>query len=207
MSSKILFGAILLCSAFLLACEPKTDITDANSSSSVEDQDKVSAETALNAKIKQGAYLVKIMGCSDCHTPLKMTAEGPAPDLDRFLSGHPSQISLPPVKDLSILKDYVLFNMTNTAVQGPWGTSYSANLTPDASGIGTWTEEQFSRAMREGKAKGLENGRFLLPPMPWQNFTDIKEEDLSAIFAYLRTIKPVQNLVPNPVPPAVVSMN
>lgn len=73
-----------------------------------------------------------------------------------------------------------------TAWTGPWGISYSANLTPDETGTGNWTEEQFIRAIREGKSKGLQNGRSLLPPMPWQTLRIMKDEELKAIFAYLK---------------------
>jgi hypothetical protein len=87
-----------------------------------------------------------------------------------------------------------------TAWSGPWGISYAANLTPDTNtGLGIWTEEMFIRAIREGKHMGY--GRDLLPPMPWQYFSELTDEDLKAIFAYLRSIPPVQNRVPDPVPP------
>ena len=85
-----------------------------------------------------------------------------------------------------------------TAAAGPWGISFAANLTPDETGIGSWTFEQFKTAMTQGKYKGMENGRPLLPPMPWFNFTEMKDEDLRAIFAYLKSIKPVKNVVPPP---------
>lgn len=168
---------------------PEDGITQADETNSP------TAADTLAEKVKHGEYLVQIAACSDCHTPLKMTDQGPVPDMDRYLSGHPSQLTLPPF-DPAVGKDYVLINMTNTAIHGPWGTSYTANLTPDSTGTGSWTEEQFARAIREGKSKGLENGRPLLPPMPWQNYQALKDEDVSAIFAYLRTIKPVENLVP-----------
>ena len=140
------------------------------------------------------------MGCNDCHTPKKMTDRGPAPDMDRLLSGHPSNIPLMPF-DTTTSKNWVLFNMTGTAMIGPWGASFAANLTADDTGIGTWTEEQFKKAMKEGKLKGLDGSRPLLPPMPWQNYTDIKDKDIKAIFAYLKSTKPVDNIVPRPVTP------
>src|SRR5262252_6112650 len=57
----------------------------------------VSAEES--PKVARGRYLVAIMGCNDCHTPLKMTPNGPEPDMDRYLSGHPEQIgAVPPAK-------------------------------------------------------------------------------------------------------------
>jgi hypothetical protein len=88
-----------------------------------------------------------------------------------------------------------------TAAAGPWGVSFAANLTPDQSGIGTWTEEQFKRAIMQGKFKGIDGARTLLPPMPWFNFAALKDEDVSAIFAYLKSLKPVVNVVPQPIPP------
>jgi mono/diheme cytochrome c family protein len=158
------------------------------------------AEISNDSLIRRGAYLVNVMGCHDCHTPKKMTPQGPAPDMDRMLSGHPAEV---PVfsYDTSTTKNWVLFNMTGTATVGPWGTTFSANLTSDETGIGAWTEEQFKKALKEGKLKGLEGTRPLLPPMPWQNYKDIKDEDVKAIFAFLKSTKPVKNQVPQPVSP------
>jgi hypothetical protein len=131
-----------------------------------------------------------------------MTPQGPAPDPKLLLSGHPASEALPPIADKGILQGYVLFTMGSTSATGPWGTSYAANLTPDESGLGNWTLEQFGKALREGKSKGLDNGRMLLPPMPWQNYMNLNDADLMAIWAYLRSIQPVKNVVPVPVPPA-----
>jgi hypothetical protein len=85
-----------------------------------------------------------------------------------------------------------------TQAVGAWGVSFSANITSDSTGIGGWTEEQFFKAMREGKSKGLDNTRPMLPPMPWQNFAKLKDADLRAMFAYLKSTKPVRNIVPAP---------
>ncbi|MNR00570.1 Nicotinate dehydrogenase subunit B [compost metagenome] len=98
--------------------------------------------------------------------------------------------------DKSIVKNYALFNYQGTALIGPWGVSYSANITSDATGIGQWSEEQFIKCIRTGKNKGLENGRPLLPPMPWQSYAQLNDTDLKSIFAYLQTVKPVENVVP-----------
>jgi hypothetical protein len=103
--------------------------------------------------------------------------------------------------DKNTLKSWVLFNAHNTATVGPWGATFAANLTPDATGLGTWTEEQFIKALREGKFKGLDNTRQLLPPMPWQSYAKMTDDDLKAMFAYLKTIKPVKNSVPAPIAP------
>jgi hypothetical protein len=152
------------------------------------------------AQIDKGRYLVMIMGCADCHAPKKMTAQGPIPDPELGLSGHPAQIPVPPVSK-DALPNWVLFNPISTAAVGPWGASFSANLTPDATGIGNWTEAQFIVALTQGKSKGIATSRPLLPPMPWQNYVNMKKEDLVAMFAYLKSCKPIDNLVPEPISP------
>lgn len=152
------------------------------------------------AQIDKGRYLVTIMGCADCHAPKTMTPQGPVPDPKLGLSGHPASIPVGKVaKDA--LTDWVLFHPMNTVAVGPWGASFSANLTPDETGIGTWSEEQFIIALTEGKSKGIRTARPLLPPMPWPNYANMKKEDLVAIFAYMKSCKPVKNLVPQPISP------
>ncbi|MBO9616952.1 MAG: c-type cytochrome [Dyadobacter sp.] len=152
--------------------------------------------------VRRGEYLVTVMGCADCHSPKKMTPQGPAPDMDRFLSGYNSAQPLGKV-DQSIIKtgEWVVFNGQSTAFAGPWGVSFAANLTPDETGIGTWTFDQFNTAMRKGKFKGLPNTRALLPPMPWPNYMNMTDADMRAVFAYLKSIKPVSNVVPSHIPP------
>jgi len=77
----------------------------------------------------------------------------------------------------------------------------AANLTPDTnSGLGIWTEEMFVKTMRTGKHMGA--GRDILPPMPWQSLNALNDEDLKAIYAFLRTVPPVSNRVPAPLPPS-----
>jgi hypothetical protein len=87
-----------------------------------------------------------------------------------------------------------------TTWAGPWGVSFAANITPDkATGIGAWTEAAFINSIRTGKHKGAL--RDILPPMPWQNMAKMTDEDLKSMFAYLMSIKPIQNKVPDPIPP------
>lgn len=152
------------------------------------------------AQIEKGKYLVEIMGCADCHAPKKMTAQGPIPDPTLGLSGHPAKTPLPKINK-EALKDWTLFPQGLTAGVGPWGVSFAANLTPHATGIGSWSEEQFIIAMTEGKSKGIRTARPLLPPMPWQNYVHAKKEDLVAIFAYLKSCTPIENPVPQPISP------
>lgn len=155
---------------------------------------------------KRGEYLVTIMVCNDCHSPKKMGPHGPEPDSNRLLSGHPANEALPPINS-DAMTSWVLFNMSTTAVAGPWGISYAANLTSDSTGIGGWSEKQFLKAIREGKSKGLDGNRMILPPMPWPMYSKATDEDLKAIFAYLKSTRPVKNVVPLPVPPNQISKN
>ncbi|MCY7420741.1 MAG: diheme cytochrome c-553 [Chitinophagaceae bacterium] len=150
--------------------------------------------------IKRGEYLVTAIGCGDCHSPKKMSPQGPVPDHDLMLSGHPSSMPLP-VIDTAAAKNWLLFAQGLTASVGPWGTSYAANITSDETGIGKWTEAQFFTAIRQGKSKGMVSGRDLLPPMPWQNFATLTDTDLKSIYYFLMSTKPISNVVPAPAPP------
>ena len=155
---------------------------------------------ASSAAAARGKYLVAIMGCNDCHTPLKMTEKGPVPDETRLLSGHPQDMKLPAAPAAN--GPWVWHGAaTNTAFAGPWGVTYAANLTPDTNtGIGIWTEEMFVKTIRTGKHWGV--AREIQPPMPWPAYRNATDQDLKALYAYLRTVKPVKNLVPDYAPPS-----
>ncbi len=146
--------------------------------------------------------MVGFGGCSDCHTPKQFTPKGPQPDPGKLLSGHPSTAKLPKVPQGVIGQEQwgALTNNDMTAWVGPWGVSFAANLTPDKrTGLGSWTAELFIKTMRTGKHLGA--GREILPPMPWFTLATLTDEDLKAIFAYLNSIKPIENVVPQPIPP------
>ncbi len=162
------------------------------------DQANAATTAATEDPVKRGEYLVNTIGCDDCHTPKKMGPMGPEPDMEFRFAGHLSTQPIGPVDTSILSKGWLLFGPSLTAAVGPWGISYSANISSDSTGIGNWTEEQFFRAMREGKYKGLENSRPMLPPMPWQNFAKLKDEDLRAMFLYLKSTKPINNVVPSP---------
>jgi hypothetical protein len=149
--------------------------------------------------IQRGEYLVKIMGCNDCHSPKEMGPQGPVVITDVMLSGYPADRTLKKANTDVLKSGWVMLNEDFTAAAGMWGISFAANLTSDQTGIGNWTEDNFKRALKEGKYKGLEVSRTLLPPMPWTNFTTINDEDIKAIFAYLKNSKPVMNLIPQPI--------
>jgi hypothetical protein len=151
--------------------------------------------------IARGQYLVSLGGCNDCHSPKKMTPNGPVPDDAKLLSGHPAHEKLPAIPPNIIGPDKwgAIVDNNFTAWVGPWGISYSSNLSPDAeTGTGAWNEELFIRILRTGKFMGA--GRDILPPMPWQDIGKLADADLKAIFSYLRSLKPVKNQVPASVP-------
>jgi cytochrome c553 len=180
------FGLAALCALFLaqspLAAQPKK---------------------SAKSMIERGKWLVNLGGCDHCHSPKVFGPMGPAPDTTQLLSGHPAMPKAPeiPAGVLAPDKWGVLVTNDLTAWAGPWGVSFAKNLTPDvATGIGSWTEAMFIKALRTGKDMG--EGRPILPPMPWQNIGQLSDADLKAIFAYLRSLKPIANAVPDPIPPA-----
>jgi len=151
------------------------------------------------ARLERGAYLVRTMGCNDCHTPWKMGPRGPEQDMSRALTGHPSDLVMPQPK-LPDAPWSSVASATNTAFAGPWGVSFTANLTPDPeTGLGKWTEEMFIATMRTGRHEG--KGRPLLPPMPYFIVGALNDEDIRSLFAYLQSLPPVRNRVPAPVDP------
>ncbi len=157
------------------------------------------ADAADGAAIARGKYLVDIGGCDDCHTPMKMGANGPEPDMTKRLSGHPAAVQMPPAPPPS---GPWLWQgaATNTAFAGPWGVSYAVNITPHRpTGLGAWTADNFVKALKTGKHLGV--GRPIMPPMPWQAYSKMTERDLRAVFAYLQTVPAIDNLAPDYQPP------
>jgi mono/diheme cytochrome c family protein len=158
------------------------------------------ADPGTPAQVERGRYIVSTAGCHDCHTPWKMGAKGPEPDMSRALSGHPEQLVMPPAPALGDGPWLVAIAATNTAFSGPWGVSFTANLTPDReTGLGEWTRRDFMQTIRTGRHLG--RGRAILPPMPIPVYNNLTDADLVAIYAYLRTIPAVRNKVPEPVAP------
>ena len=151
-------------------------------------------------RVERGAYLVSMMGCNDCHTPWKMGAQGPEPDMTRALTGHPQDMVMPPPPPAS--GPWIWHGgATNTAFAGPWGVSFTANLTPDPeTGLGKWTAKNFMDTIRTGRHMG--RGRQILPPMPYPMYKNFSDDEFEAIFSYLQTIPAMKNRVPEPLPPA-----
>lgn len=157
-------------------------------------------QSSKPSQVERGRYLVEAIGCSDCHTPWHIGPNGPEPDASRGLSGHPESLVMPEVPRLPEGPWALTASATNTAWAGPWGVSFTANLTPDdATGIGTWTADNFVAAMRSGKHLGV--GRTILPPMPWPAYGKLTDDDLRAVFAYLVSRPAISNRVPEPLAP------
>lgn len=130
--------------------------------------------------LQRGRYIATaIQGCA-CHT--RERPDGTKDD-DWHLAGAPAQ---PPATGPSATAGW-----TNPR----WKKLYARNITPDPeTGIGKWTEGDFIRAMRTGLTP---DGRILDPFMPWGRFQGLTSRDLQAIWAYLRTIQPIKNKVPD----------
>ncbi|NSW79395.1 MAG: c-type cytochrome [Chthonomonadetes bacterium] len=157
-----------------------------------------SAQTETNL-VERGKYLVTVAACDECHTPFKTGANGPERDMSRRLSGHPQGTKLSTPK-FGAKGWAVAIDETGTAFFGPWGIAFAANLTPDEeTGIGIWDEQMFINAIRTGKHWG--QGRPIAPIMPWHNYAQMTDEDLKAIFAYLKSLPPIKNEVPELIPP------
>jgi hypothetical protein len=166
---------------------------------------KDKAKESKEDPVARGRYLVSFAGCNDCHTPWVFNKElgMPVPDHTRFLSGHPAGAPEPTAK-LDPRTDMAFIGATFTAFKLPFGTVYSANLTPDKeTGIGNWTEQMFVDVFHKGTHMGAD-GRPVLPPMPWQEYRNMTDDDLKAVFAFLKTIPAVHNPIADPKVPKPV---
>jgi hypothetical protein len=125
--------------------------------------------------VKRGRFLVNLVGCEDCHTPVDKR-HTPIPGME-FSGGQ--------------------------VFQAPWGTVASSNLTPDPSGIPYYDEAMFIKAMRTGTV----GARKLNKTMPWSTLRNMTDEDLAGMFAYLKTLKPVDHHVDNSEPPTLCPLD
>ncbi|MBS0639041.1 MAG: cytochrome c [Acetobacteraceae bacterium] len=126
--------------------------------------------TAADPQVERGGYLVRVIGCGDCHTPGHFFGK---PDMARALSGSDVGFGIPNL-----------------------GVFVGPNLTPDnATGLGKWTKEQIVTAITKGQRP---DGRELAPVMPWRGFASLTPDDAMAIAAYLKSLPPVAHQVPGP---------
>ncbi|MGD9327998.1 MAG: c-type cytochrome [Cyclobacteriaceae bacterium] len=188
--------------AFSSCQDKKPDISAEKSSIGIPGN---TANGGFKSQVEWGEHLVLIGGCHDCHTPKKMTSHGPVLDSTLWLAGHPANMPRIEIDRKEVEAKGLAVAMDLTEWVGPWGISFSANLTPDPTGIGNWSEEQFIYALRNGTAKGIPGSRPILPPMPWEMIRHMTDGEMKAVFAYLKSIKPVNNIVPAPVPPMSVT--
>lgn len=195
-------GVVPLLGALLIAATAWTLAAEAADTASVI---APGGAPAPADKVARGKYIVSTSACHDCHTPFKPTADGGAePDMTRMLSGHPQDLLMPPAPTLPPGPWLMTAAGTNTAWAGPWGVSFTANLTSDPeTGLGKWTVRNFKDTIRSGRHFG--RGRPILPPMPWPVYRNLTDEDLEAVFAYLQTVPPIRNKVPAPIPPPAVA--
>jgi mono/diheme cytochrome c family protein len=135
-------------------------------------------------RVERGKYLVELLGCGGCHTDGAL--EG-APEMNKALAG----------------------SRTGIAYMNPFGNDrpgvvYPPNITPDVrTGIGGWSDEQIAIALRAGQGRHLSRR---IAVMPWQGYAKMTSEDVDAIVAYLRSIKPVEHEVPDEVLPGARAM-
>jgi len=130
-------------------------------------------------QVARGKYLVELIGCGACHTDGAL--EG-VPNFDRALAG--SSIGIAYTSPLG--------------AEEP-GIIYPPNLTPDErTGLGLWSDQQIEQAIRFGVGRHMDRK---IAIMPWQGYAKMNEEDVTAIVAYLRSIKPVNHKVPDEVKP------
>lgn len=192
--TNIVWTTALIAAAILLTAVISTASLDAQGASTGG-----ASSSAKASHIARGKYLVDIMGCHDCHTPMKLGPNGPEWDMSRALSGHPESLVMPPAPEQK-LPWMASMGMTMTSWNGPWGTSFTRNLTPDKeTGLGDWTVEEFIATMKTGRERG--KGRPVLPPMPVQNLANLTDSDIRALFAYLQSLPAIKNRTPQPVEP------
>jgi hypothetical protein len=200
MTTRLIITCFIFCmSVIWIACDQQAKEENASN----EQTDK--SYGGFASQEKWGEHLVTVSACHDCHSPKVMSPQGMDLDSSRLLSGFPAGSPEFEVNRADMEKKGLTVTGDLTSWVGPWGVSYTANLTSDSTGIGAWKESQFIYAIREGKFKGLPNSRPLLPPMPWVMYKHMTDDELKAIFAYLKTTKPISNVVPPPKPPASAS--
>lgn len=175
----------------LSSCAADSPVIDA--SNSATDYEELDTATVVAApkpvagsyhpddrdKIERGEYMIQLLGCGSCHTD---GAFDGAPNLERALAGSNTGIAF-----------------TSPLGDKYPGVVYPPNITPDeATGIGLWSDMQIANAIRAGIGR---HGERRLAVMPWQGFSRLTDDDVDAMVAYLRSIKPIKNKVPKEVAP------
>lgn len=163
------------------AADPMQDYEEVAATKVLDAPDPVPGSFAPDnlLQVQRGEYLVELLGCGSCHTDGAL--EG-VPDFDKALAG--SSIGI--------------------AFSNPMGNRYpgivfAPNLTPDPdTGLGGWSDKQIANAVRYGAGRHTSR-RIVI--MPWQGYSKMTEEDVTAIVAYLRSVPAVRHEVPEEVIP------
>lgn len=196
--SVIVFVAFLATISLLSKCNTENG---PNQNAEVKMDDTVSYGGYKTAE-QWEKHIVTIAGCSDCHPLKKMASTGAKPNIELTLSGHSANMPSPDTDRNQIESKGLAVTNDLTAWVGPWGISYVANITSDNStGIGKWSLEQFMACLRKGKYMGLEKARNLLVHMTWQDFQNLTDNEMKVVFAYLKSTKPIHNIVPQTAAP------
>ena len=151
-------------------------------------QETIPVDWEQTGYIERGNYLVNHLGdCVGCHTPRMANGQS---DMRLFLSGVPAKYAGIKEGPSQI-----------AGFPGPRGARfYAKNLTPDnETGLGKWSEEQFVKTFKTGVR--FDGVKYAVSPMEWSIYGNMKEEDVRAIYRYLRTIKPISNNPPTNIPP------
>ncbi len=196
--SKISLALLVGAGMFILPNCSSDNKPNGNAATSAEGEKMATQANKSEDAVSRGRYLVTICLCNDCHSPKIFTPQGPVIDSSRMLSGSPADGKLPKLNPKDIRPDnWVMGSPDFTAWVGMFGISYTANLTPDPeTGLGSWTPDMFRNAIRSGKHMGVETGRPIMPPMPWDLLRQMTDDDMNAVFAYLHSLKPIVNKVP-----------
>src|SRR5687768_3212236 len=127
------------------------------------------------ARLERGRYIVEGPAhCFQCHSEVDWQNPGAQPKTGRKAAG-------------------------TVFIEDGMDWLIAPNITPDReTGAGTWTDDQFARAIREGIGH---DGRRLFPVMPYMNFREMSDEDLASVVVYLRSLSPVRNQLPKTVIP------
>lgn len=159
----------------------------------LQDYEELDAQTVIDApearagsyapadrdRVERGEYLVELLGCGACHTDGALTGE---PNMEMALAGSRTGIAY-----------------TNPLEHTRPGVIYPANITPDLeTGIGEWSDPAIANAIRAGIGR---HGNRRIATMPWQGYARLNDDDVDALVAYLRSIKPVHHVVPGEVRP------
>ena len=133
------------------------------------------ADISRKNKVEYGAYLAgPVAHCTLCHTAWGEEGKG----IMKFFMNPPDYNGLMTLPGLG---------QGGMKMKGPWGTSIASNITSHPTALGRYTDEELKKIITEGLHP---SGMKLMPPMPYSYYSNMTDQDLDALIAYLRTIPP-----------------